>query len=152
MSIPTYPAGLPLPVRDGYQLDPVNLIRSTDMDVGRAVQRIEFEDAPLFVNATWIMNSVQARLFLAWVKQVAKAGWVNMPLVTPMGLQTEVVRFRNTPEKRELVAQYSWRFSSILEIQFEPMLDEGWAELLPDWILNADIFDYAMNREWPLDE
>ncbi|MNR41072.1 hypothetical protein D3C85_1594170 [compost metagenome] len=31
-----------------------------------------------------------------------------------------------------------------------PLLPPGWAEILPDYILQAEIFDYAMNDEWPL--
>ncbi|RAL80514.1 hypothetical protein CSC34_0624 [Pseudomonas aeruginosa] len=29
------------------------------------------------------------------------------------------------------------------------IIDPGWAEILPEYILLADIFDIAMNREWP---
>lgn len=152
MSIPDYGAtGLPLPLRDGYVLNPVEKIRSTDMDAGRAVQRWEFDDAPVYLQASWIFSEPEARLFVAWTNQVAKAGWFTMRLVTPMGFDDLTVRLRSTPEKGELVAQYSWRYSAVIEIEFEPMLEEGWAEILPDYILFADIFDYAMNREWPLE-
>jgi len=148
--IPDYgKTGLPLPLRDGYALNPVNKIRSTDMDVGRAVQRVEFEDAPLYPEVSWILTETEARLFVAWVNQVAKAGWFTMRLVTPMGFDDLVVRLRTTPEKGELVGRYAWRYSAVLEIQFEPMLDEGWAEILPEYVLYADIFDRAVNEQWP---
>lgn len=150
--IPDYAAtGLPLPLRDGYALNPVNRIRSTEMDVGRAVQRLEYEDAPLYPEVSWLLTSVEARLFVAWVNQVAKAGWVKMRLVTPMGFDDLVVRFKTTPQGSELQGRYAWRYSAVLEIEFEPMLEEGWAEFLPEYILLADIFDYTMNREKPLD-
>lgn len=150
--IPDYAStGLPLPVRDGYTLNPVEKIRSTEMDVGRAVQRWEFDDAPVYVDASWIFTSPEARLFIAWTNQVVKAGWFTMRLVTPMGFEDLTVRLRTTPQQGELVAQYAWRYTATLEIEFEPMLPEGWAEFLPEYILLADIFDYTMNREKPLD-
>ena len=148
--IPNYAdTGLPLPVRDGYSLDPIEKIRSTDMDVGRAVQRWEFDDAPLFVNATWIFTEPQARLFVAWTNQVVKAGWFTMRLVTPMGFEDLTVRLKTTPRRGELVARYAWRYEAVIEIEFEPMLEEGWAEILPEYVLFPDIFDRAVNTEWP---
>ncbi|MNY70978.1 hypothetical protein D3C86_2092210 [compost metagenome] len=57
-----------------------------------------------------------------------------------------------TPKGGELQGRYAWRFSARCEFKTRPLLDPGWAELLPEWVLQADIFDYAMNREWPLTE
>lgn len=147
--IPVYPAGLPLPLRDGYTLNPVEKIRSTDMDAGRAVQRWEYDDAPVFVGVSWIFTEIEARLFIAWTNQVAKAGWFKMRLVTPMGFEDRTVRMKTTPKKGELVGIYSWRYTGVIEIEFEPMLEDGWAEVLPDYVLMADIFDRAINQQWP---
>lgn len=149
--IPKYPEGLPCPLRNGYATDAVEKIRSTGMDTGRAVQRWEFEDAPLFVNASWIFSEPQARLFVAWVNQVVKAGWFTIRLLTPMGFEDVTARFTGTPKRAQLVGKFSWNYEATLEIEFEPMLPEGWAEFLPEYILLADIFDYTMNREKPLD-
>lgn len=150
--IPKYPDGLPLPLRDGYSVEPVDQIRRTEMDVGRAVQRIEFEDAPAFPTLSWIFTAPEARLFIAWQRQIAKSGWFTMKLVTPMGFDDLKVRFTETPKGGGLVGRYCWQYSARCEIEYEPILADGWAEILPDWILHADIFDIAMNREWPLDE
>lgn len=148
--IPDYAdTNLPLPLRDGYELDPVNKIRSTDMDAGRAVQRWEFEDAPVYVNVSWIFTEPEARLFVAWTNQVVKSGWFNMRLLTPMGFDDLTVRLRGTPAKGELVGRYSWRYRGVIEIEFEPMLADGWVEF-PEFINEADIIDLAINREWPL--
>lgn len=147
--ISTYPVGLPYPLRDGYGLDKVNKIRTTAMDAGRAIQRWEFDDAPAFPSVSWILTEVQSRLFNAWVNQVAKAGWFSIPLISDMGFETVTARFVETPKRAELVGKFLWRHTATLEIEYEPMLEDGWAELLPDYILNAEIFDYAMNREWP---
>lgn len=146
-----YPAELPPPLRSGYAAAGPNRIRRTEMDVGRAVQRTEFEDAPLMITATWrFPKDVQARLFIAWANQLAKSGWVQMPLLSNMGFDTLTVRFTETPRGGQLMGKFIWEYNATLEVQLEPMLPPGWAELLPDYILHADIFDYAMNREWPM--
>lgn len=147
--IPKYPDGLPCPLRNGYATNAVNKIRSTDMDNGRAVQRWEFEDAPLFVNVAWIFNEEQARLFVAWTNQVVKAGWFTIRLLTTMGFEDVTARFTGTPQRGQLTGKYLWNYEATLEIEFEPMLEDGWAEILPDYVLMADIFDRAVNVEWP---
>ncbi|MNJ68132.1 hypothetical protein D3C77_643540 [compost metagenome] len=120
------------------------------MDVGRALQRFEFEDAPVFPQITWRFSEPQARLFTAWVNQVAKSGWFTMTLLTNMGFENVTVRFTETPKGGQLLGKFIWEYNALCEIEFEPLLPPGWAELLPDYILDADIFDFAMNREWPL--
>lgn len=150
--IPKYPDGLPLPLRDGYGLDKVNRIRSTDMDVGRGVQRWEFDDAPEFPSVSWIFTENESRLFNAWVSQVAKAGWFTIRLLTDMGFDDVTARFKSSPMRADLVGRYCWRWDATLELEFEQMLEPGWAEVLPDYILQADIFDYAVNRELPLSD
>lgn len=103
------------------------------MDVGRAVQRTEFEDAPLMVNATWrFPHDNQARLFIAWVNQVAKSGWVSMPLLTNMGFETLTVRFTQTPTGGQLLGKFIWEYSAALEVELEPMLPPDWVTILPD--------------------
>lgn len=144
-----YPDGLPLPLRDGYGLDKVNRIRTTAMDNGRAVQRWEFDDAPEFPSVSWIFSEPQSRLFNAWTNQVAKAGWFTVRLLTDMGFDDVTARFAETPKRAELVGKYLWRWTATLEIEFEQMMPPEWAELMPDYILYADIFDLAQNREKP---
>lgn len=146
----SYPIGLPLPLRDGYGLDKVNKIRTTGMDVGRAVQRWEFDDAPAFPSVSWIFTEPESRLFNAWVNQVAKAGWFTIRLLSDMGFEDVTARFVETPKRAELLGRFHWKHTATLEIEFEPLLDADWAEVLPEYILHADIFDFAMNREWPL--
>lgn len=150
MSLSVYPVGLPLPLRDGYGLEAVNGIRSTPMDSGRSRQRMEFTRRPSELTLNWILTPPEARLFQAWVEQVAGAGWFAMVLVTPLGWTTEKVRFKATPKGGELVGRYSWRFSALCEVEWTPLLPPGWAALLPSFILHPEIFDYAMNEEWPL--
>lgn len=153
MTLPTYPAGLPYPQRSNYSAAGPNRIRRTEMDVGRAVQRTEFEDAPLPINATWRFHKPNhAALFIAWVNQVAKSGWVSMPLLTNLGFDVLTVRFTQTPTGGQLLGKFIWEYSALLEVEFEPMLPPDWAGILPDYVLEADIFDRAMNQEWPLNK
>lgn len=144
-----FPSYLPCPLRDGYGLDKVNKIRSTGMDVGRAVQRWEFDDAPAFPSVSWIFSDVESRLFNAWVNHVAKAGWFTIRLLSDMGFEDVTARFVETPKRAELVGKYSWKYTATLEIEFEPMLEDGWVEILPEYVLYADIFDKAQNWEKP---
>lgn len=148
--IPAYPSGLPLPQRSNYALERVNQIRRTEMDVGRAVQRLEFEDIPVFPQLTWRFTEVQARLFVAWATQVAKTGWWTATLLTPMGFEEVKVRFTESPKGQQLLGRFHWEYNALCEIEFEPMMPPDWAEVLPDYILQAGIFDIAINREWPL--
>jgi hypothetical protein len=149
MPIPVYPDGLPCPLRENYAFTPVNNIRRTPMDSGRARQRVEFRNVPTMVQLSWIMSSPQAAVFEAWTAQVVGAGWFTMTLLSPLGFETQEVRFTETPVGGELAGKFSWRYRVVCELRKRPLLDPGWIDF-PEFILEADIIDLAMNREWPL--
>lgn len=149
MPIPVYPDGLPCPLRENYGFNPVNNIRRTKMDSGRARQRIEFRNVPTMVQLSWIMSSPQATLFEGWVSQVVGAGWFTMALLTPLGFEEQEMRFTEPPTGGELTGKFSWHYRVVCEVRYKPLIDPGWAEILPDYILNADIFDRAINWEKP---
>ena len=149
MAIPVYPEGLPCPLRENYAFTPVNNIRRTQMDSGRARQRIEFQNVPTMVQLQWVMSSPQASLFEAWAAQVVGAGWFEMELLTPLGFDTQEVRFTETPVGGELTGKFLWRYRVVCEVRNRPLLDPDWVILLPDYILYADIFDKAINWEKP---
>lgn len=144
-----YPKGLPLPLRDGYNFQSTNAIRRTEMDSGRARQRVEFDDTPAMGNMRFIFTQAEASLFEYWAARIVKASWFTMTLLTPLGFGEHEVRFTETPTGGELRGKFHWAFSAKVELRFQPLLPPGWAELAPDWILMADIFDIAMNKEWP---
>lgn len=146
MTLPKYPDGLPLPLREGYGIEKVNQIRRTDMDVGRAVQRWEFEDVPNFPTVSWIFEEPESRLFNAWLR-IVKGGWFTVRLLSDMGFEDVTARFVTSPAKAELVGRYCWKWSAQLEVEFENVLDEGWVILMPDYILKAALFDKAQNWE-----
>lgn len=145
-----WPEGLPLPLRDGYGFTPYNNILRTEMDSGRARQRLDFEDGPTIGTLRFLFSSAEAALFEAWQSRIVKAAWFTMTLVTPLGFGVHEVRFTEKPDGGQLQGRYAWGYSCSVELRFQPLLEPGWAEILPDYILLADIFDYAMNREWPL--
>ncbi|WP_028698209.1 MULTISPECIES: hypothetical protein [Pseudomonas putida group] len=144
-----YPKGLPCALRDGYGFEPVNNILRTEMESGRARQRIMFDSVPTLVPLSWICSERQALLFEAWAAQVARAGWFLIPLKIPGGMRDVEVRFTKTPSGPELVGVSSWRFSAQCEVRERPLLEPGWAELMPEWVLMMNIVDLAVNREWP---
>lgn len=145
MALPAYPEGLPCPLRENYAFTPVNNIRRTNMDSGRARQRIEFRNVPTMVQLNWVMSEPQAQLFEAWAAQVVGAGWFTMELLTPLGFDTQEVRFTETPVGGELTGKFLWRYKVVCEVRDRPLLEPGWVELLPDYILHSDIFDRAIN-------
>lgn len=151
--MPSYPQGLPCALREGYGFKPTNNILRTPMQSGRARQRIEFYNVPTFTDINWIMNEPQARLFESWAAGVVGAGWFDIPLRTPNGpMEIKAVRFTEVPEGPILIGLSSWQFRSNVEIRDRELIDPDWALILPDYILEADIFDYAMNQEWPLNQ
>ena len=143
-----YPKGLPLPLRDDYGFRPVNNITRTEMDSGRARQRVDFEDVPTIATLRFLFTSPQAQLFEYWQSRIVKAAWFTMTLVTPLGFGVHEVRFTEKPDGGELQGRYAWGYSCNVELRFQPLLPPGWAELAPDWILMSDIFDIAMNDKW----
>lgn len=149
MAITDYPAGLPLAQRDGYAFKSVNNINRTDMQSGRPRQRIEFENVPDMLQLKWNLTSAQASLFAIWARSIVGAGWFKMRIVTPLGFDDVEMRFTARIDGPELVGRYAWVYTGQCEIRNMPQLEDDWI-LLPDYILYSDIFDYAMNREWPL--
>lgn len=145
MAIPAYPDGLPCPLREAYKRTPVNTIRRTPMDSGRARQRVEFPNAPDLIQLTWLMNPGQAMVFDSWVVRVVGSGWFNMELLSPLGFTTEEVRFTSTPEGGELTGKFLWRYKVVCESRKRPLVPPEWIDILPDYILYPDIFDKAIN-------
>ena len=48
-----------------------------------------------------------------------------------------------------LVGVSHWRFTANLELFKRPVVDAEWVLIAPEYILMSDIFDRAMNQEWP---
>lgn len=145
-----FPEGLPYPQREGYEFEATENIITTPTDAGRPVERVDFLNPSSICKANWLLTEPQGRLLRAWCDQVAKAQWFNLPMLSDMGFDIEEVRLRKRLMGPVLVGQYLWRYTAEIEVKKTPIYEEGWAEILPDWILEADIIDRAMNQYWPL--
>lgn len=143
-----YPEGLPLAMRDGYAFSPVNNILRTDMQSGRARQRIEFQNVPDMLRLRWTLTELQSRLFSTWARNAVGAGWFTMTILTPMGFESVELRFTERVNGPVLTGKFHWTWTATCELREMPELDGDWV-ILPDFVLRPDIFDLAMNREWP---
>lgn len=142
---------LPMPLQEGYAFTPVSpLIRSTKVN-GRAQQRRAYIATPTNVNVAWFMTAPEAMAFEAWVRDAITDGaaWFYMKLQVPTGL-SELVKCRLAPyyDGPILVPPNYWKFTASLELDKRPIAAPGWGNF-PGYLVNADIIDLAINREWP---
>ena len=149
----SYPTQLPYPVQQGYALQHVSPMTRTDMQSGRARNRRTFTSVPSGVSVAWIFTKVEAQLFEGWFRDSLGASdgasWFTMTLDTPLGLYPYDCRFTEIYSGPTPVAFNKWQFTATLEIRERPLIAPDWAIIMPGAILLADIFDLAMNREWP---
>lgn len=146
-----YPSVFPWPQWEGYNINHVQPFSRTTMTTGRAIQRRRFSSVPSMVQVSWVFNSAQAMAFEAWFRDSLHDGveWFNCPLKTPLGEMDYVCRFVEMYKGPVPIGQCTWRVTATLKIWERPLLPPGWG-ILPDFITGMDIFDIAMNREWPL--
>lgn len=144
-----YPVELPFPTRDGFAIEAANQIVRTEMQSGRARQRVRFTSVPSFVSLSWIFTTPQAQLFDAWASDVAKAGWFTLKLRSPIGLTEHQARFIESPQGPALFGLDRWSYTARVELRDKPKVAPGWALYAPQYILLSSVFDKAMNREWP---
>lgn len=146
-----YPAQLPAPQwgDNGYSVVSPNL--RTNMENGRAMQRRKFSSVPVMRQASWVMTAGEGQLFEIWFKETLKDGteWFNVYLRHPLGFVPFVCRIVDVYQGPTAWGRNKWRYSATLEIWERPLIPGDWL-LLPDYIAGSDIFDLAMNREFPL--
>lgn len=145
-----YPDGLPNPLREDHALNPVQPFVRTGLATGRARQRRAYTNVPVMGTWPFIYNDNEAAAFEAWFRDSLKDGteWFNIERRTPLGLINLVCRFTAMYTGPVMIGRDHWRYDCPLEIWERPLLPEDWG-LLPEYILQASIFDIAMNREWP---
>lgn len=146
-----YPSGLPRLLREPHGFEPVNNILRTPFQSGHARQRVTFESVPDRMSATWHLNGVQSQLFRSFVKLVG-GNWFQMRVSSPEGDILETLRFTSTPTGPRRIGLSGWAYSGELELRERFTLEGDWAEFAPEWVLMSDIFDVAMNDDWPDDE
>ncbi|MNI74133.1 hypothetical protein D3C73_1301990 [compost metagenome] len=48
-----------------------------------------------------------------------------------------------------LVGISRWRIQAKVSLFRRPLIDKDWVLYAPEYVLHSNIFDIAMNREWP---
>lgn len=145
-----YPDSLPLPIRNGYQVNHVSPMMRTELDTGRARQRRRYTSVPSIVSVSWIFTQPQAAVFESWFRYglVDGSEWFNARLRTPLGLESYECRFAEMYSGPVLVGKLLWQFTAELELRERQTLFGDWS-VAPEYVEFADLFDLAMNQEWP---
>lgn len=156
-----YPAGLPLPLREGYGVEHIDAVMRTKMASGRQRARQRFTAAPSRVSVSWTMSSGEAQLFEAWYwadynEANPELGGIqagimpfNATLQTPIGLrQYEDLTFTEPYQGPVLFGVDHWRFTATLEIAKRPVLPPEALEF-PQFILYSGIIDIVATVKWP---
>lgn len=146
-----YPDQLPVPLKDGFSLQPVSPFLRTPLLSGRARQRRLYTSVPTQAQVRWsFKKDNEAQLFEAWFRDVLQDGlaWFFMRLKTPLGIEFCQCRFVDIYEGPILSSLKYWQFTARLELRERPLLPPGWGAF-PDLIVASDIIDVALNREWP---
>lgn len=146
-----YPAELPLPLQEGYSLQtPVDPMLRTQMESGRARQRVNFDSVPEMVNAKWNCDRSQMAFFRGWYARTLKQGveWFTTRLLLPEGFIYVECRFTGKPAGPTSVQVSRWEYSATLELREPSLIQPGWEKFPQFWFMMS-IIDMAVNREWP---
>lgn len=145
-----FPSLLPTPLRSGYGLQHVSPMMRSELQSGRARQRRRYTSVPSMASVSWLLSDDQAMAFEAWFRDATVDGtdWFNCRLSTPVGLKDYECRFVEMYNGPELVGPNLWRITATLELRERQLPPAGWG-LVPSFIMGKDIFDRAMNQEWP---
>ena len=143
-----YPTGIPAPLRAGYGINPENNIIRTQMVSGRARQRVAYTSVPAYADLSWIFTAQEAQVFESW-SSVVGGEWFTINLKTPLGYYGQECRFMESPSGPDLLGVNLWSYKAKVEIKDRVIVDPSYGEYLPGFLLLSDVFDLAMNREWP---
>ncbi len=120
-----YPSFLPGPLLAGYTLNQqANLLRS-EMDSGQARVRRRFKNVPSIIASTWLFTAEQASLFEDFIENTLDGGaaWFEMPVKTPVGMQTGTLRFVESPlEACTPLSIKLWQYTAKVELKTRPNL------------------------------
>lgn len=93
----------------------------------------------------------QAALFQSWFDEVLDSGseWFECSLKTPLGLDSHRAQFVDVYRGPDLVGVDYWSITAELRLFKIPLFAPGWAGIFPEFILQSDIIDRAINQKWP---
>lgn len=145
-----WPKGLPNPLREGHALQPAQTFERTEMANGRARNRVIHPDVPIFGTWGFIFTDNQAAFFEMWFKDALKDGrvWFKIPRKTPLGMRMLTCRFTAMYSGPSMIGRDRWRYDLPLEIYQREFMDTAWIGY-PEMWNRMNIFDIAMNHDWP---
>jgi hypothetical protein len=147
-----YPEGLPYPLRDGsYGFDQVSPTVSTELQSGKSIDRVRFKNTPDIATVSWEFSDSEAQLFMGWFDYTLNSGTLpfNCPLKTPLGFNTYEGKFKGMYQGPTLVGISRWRIQAKVSLFKRPLIGKDWVLYAPKYVLYSNIFDLAVNREWP---
>lgn len=141
-------------LQDGFELKPVSPLLRTSLNSGRAIQRRKYLSTPMTATIKFLFTEKQYLFFDAWFTGVLLDGvnWFNMPLKTSTGYHNYLCRFTDIYESATPTQGRFWQVSAEVELYKRPVFDQNtsdYAAYTPNILSNLDIFDIAINREWP---
>jgi hypothetical protein len=115
-----WPASLPPPTLEGYELSPLDQTIRTDMEVGAPRVRRRTRARLDRLRVRWILDDAQMATFRSFVDDEAGAAggaaWVVMSLATGSGLEQREVRIIAW-QARLLSPAYRWEVTAELEVR-----------------------------------
>lgn len=153
MDLLKWPDRLPCPFYE-YNYAPQGSFVRTQMDSGLARHRRKSRQQRMRINVVWKIPREDMSVFRIFVMDlVGGNGWVwfEMKLMFEDELETINARFINPeqPYNAQNVLNKIWSVTAELEVIRQPQVSKNWS-LMSDYLLvRPNIFDLAVNREWP---
>ena len=116
-----WPTQLPIPVKQGFTIEPQSVVIRTDME-GKTRVRRRFSKNMTQFKAEFRLTPEQFEIFKAfYVYKAKEVEWISMPLYVGEMIQTEPVRFMNYMAKQN---NRYWLVSATLESEDLTMMSE----------------------------
>lgn len=157
MAIEKYPLGLRTILRSGKSRQMTPTYRLSEPRSGPAYVQALSEDAPVFWDVTFRFQRNERMIFIDWFRRKINRG--RSPFMLTIGTEYGPVehQMQFMPDSLLPVSEdggqtYTYTatiFSRRLEVPEWADLLGDYADILPAFVTGADIFDIAMNREWP---
>lgn len=117
----TFPGTLPVPLLDGYALNPIDQTIRTDMEVGAARARRRTAARQDKLQASWKFTDAQMDTFRTWFDNASEcaggAAWFTINLaVGATGIDSKNARFIGAFQAK-LLPGLNWQVSATLEVQ-----------------------------------
>ena len=131
----SYPPTLPAPNQPKYELQPIDPVVRTNMEMGSPRNRRRFTSYPTQIPVEWLFTEAEMATFEAWFDQTVNAGesWFNIDLINGLGVTAYEARFVGTgknPWKAPMQPGNNYLVSSMLEVRARPTLDASHLEVV----------------------